>query len=277
MAKIAIGGFQHETHSFIEHRADFTHFASHRDRPPLVRGADLIEALEGGSYGMSGFLRALRAGDEVVPLVWASGGAGGVVTDDAFERIVGELIGRLSAALPVDGVYLDLHGAMVGESFPDADGETLRRVRAAVGDQIPVVASFDYHANISPEMMVAADAMLVFRTYPHVDRAETGMRAAEALWTLLREGRPQGRALRKTPFLIPIDFQCTLVDPSRAVVQWQAPTSDGILSASYAAGFPASDTPWCGPSVVVHARTQSIADAVADRYLDFIIERERSS
>lgn len=270
MSRVAVGGFQHETHSFTAHRADFAHFALHRDRPPFVRGDEVLSRLRGSAYALSGFLEGQRPGDELVPLVWASGGAGGVVTDDAFERIVGELLGRLSASLPVDGVYLDLHGAMVGETFNDAEGEILRRVRAVVGEHVPVVISLDYHANISPDMVALTDGLVVCKTYPHVDRPETGLRAAHILQTSMARGRPPGRALRKTPFLLPLDFQCTLSEPSRSVVQWMPSVPDDLVDVEYAAGFPPSDTPWCGPSVVVHAWTQAAADAAADAYLQSI-------
>ena len=95
-----------------------------------------------------------------MPLLWTSGGAGGLVTADAYERIAGELVGRLSEALPVDAVYLDLHGAMVSEPFEDGEGELLRRVRAVVGPAVPVVMSLDYHANVTPEMAEHSDAVL---------------------------------------------------------------------------------------------------------------------
>lgn len=274
MARIAIGGFQHETNSFTSHRGDFQHFSQHRDRPPLVRGDALLQALRGNTFASSGFLDAMGPGDEAVPLVWASGGAGGTVTDDAFERIVGELIGALSQQMPVDAVYLDLHGAMVNESFEDAEGEILRRVRAVVGATVPVVVSLDYHANISPQMLEHSDAMVAYRTYPHVDRPETGQRAAALVARLLLRGRPTGRALRKLPFLLPVDFQCTLIEPSRSVMNWAPARSGQLLNATYAAGFPPSDTYWCGPAVAVHAWTQADADATADEFLRFIGERE---
>jgi microcystin degradation protein MlrC len=274
MARIAIGGFQHETNSFTLHRADFAHFAQHRDRPPVVRGAALLQSLRGNTFAISGFLEAMRAGDEAVPLVWASGGAGGPVTDDAFERIVGELTGMLSQALPVDAVFLDLHGAMVNTRFDDAEAEILRRVRAVVGEATPVVVSLDYHANLSPEMVALSDGLVAYQTYPHVDRLETGQRAAAIVYALLERGRPAGRALRKTPFLLPIDFQCTLVEPSRSVMNWMPAQAKHVLNTTYAAGFPPSDTHWCGPGVAVHAWTQSDADAVADKYLRFITDRE---
>ena len=110
-----------------------------------------------------------------MPLLWTSGGAGGLVTADAYERIAGELVGRLSAAMPVDAVYLDLHGAMVSEPFEDGEGELLRRVRRPWwGKSVPIAISLDYHANVTPEMVETTDSLVAYRTYPHVDRPETG-------------------------------------------------------------------------------------------------------
>jgi microcystin degradation protein MlrC len=120
MARIAIGGFHHETNCFVPMRTDFEYFAVHRDRPPLVRGPDVLKWLGDTSFAMSGFLKTMGSGHDYAPLVWTSGGAGGMVTRDAFERIAGEMAGMLSQALPVDAVYLDLHGAMVTEDFEDA-------------------------------------------------------------------------------------------------------------------------------------------------------------
>ena len=94
--------------------------------------------------------------------------------------------------MPVDAVYLDLHGAMVSEEFEDGEGELLRRVRAVIGEDAPIVISLDYHANVTAQMVRHADAILPYWTYPHVDQFDTGKRAAEAMKRLLIDGRPKG-------------------------------------------------------------------------------------
>lgn len=276
MARIAIGGFQHETNCFVDSRTDFEYFAAHRDRPPLVYGPDVVKWLAGNSFAIAGFMRDMEKRHDLVPLLWTSGGAGGMVTRDAFERIAGSLVGRLSEALPVDAVYLDLHGAMVTEDFEDGEGEVLRRVRAAVGPGIPVVASLDYHANVTPQMVEMTDALIAYRTYPHVDRIETGQLAARAMEAVLERGRPSGRALRKVPFLIPLNGQCTLVDPSKRVVEGSRVAEGELVNLSYLAGFPPSDLEWCGPSVIAHAWTQAAADRAADAMLAEIVSQEAS-
>ena len=264
--RIAVGGFHHETNCFVPTKTDFEYFAAHRDRPPLVRGPDVIKWLTDTSFALSGFFSEMGEGYDYVPLIWTSGGAGGYVTRDAFERIAGEMVGLLSQQMPVDAIYLDLHGAAVSEDFEDAEGELLRRVRAAVGEQVPIVISLDYHANVTRRMVELTDGLVGYWTYPHVDRVETGQRAAGVMKSVLERGRPAGRALRRLPFLIPLNSQCTMVDPSKGIIEKSAQLERGdqVLNVSYLAGFPPSDLDECGPAVIVHAYTQKEADALAD-------------
>ena len=114
------------------------------------------------------------------------------------------------------------------------------------------------------EMVEASDSLIGYRTYPHVDRFETGQHAARALSLLLARGRPPGRALRKLPFLIPLNDQCTLVEPSRSVVARSVVAEGELVNLSYLAGFPPSDLYWCGPAVIAHGWSQQAADAAAD-------------
>ena len=266
MARIAVGGFHHETNTFVATKTDFAYFCLHRDRPPYVRRAAVLEWLGSVRYPLSGFMAATKGRHELVPLVWGSGGAGGYVTSDAFERIAGEMIGELSQIMPVDAVYLDLHGAMVTEDFEDGEGELLRRVPATVGPAMPVVVSLDYHSNVTPEMTQHADAVIAYETYPHVDRFETGERAAQAMDVLLKDGkRPAGRVLLKAPFLLPLHAQCTMIDPSKRIVAATAAELKGdVISTAYLAGFPPSDIWHCGPSVVVHGRSETAARRAAE-------------
>jgi microcystin degradation protein MlrC len=275
MARIAVGGFHHETNTFVSTVTDYAYFCSHRDRPPLVRGPDVFKWLEGNSFALSGFMAKMRPQHELVPLLWTSGGAGGNVTRDAFERISAEMISELSLNMPYDAIYLDMHGAMATEDFEDGEGEMLRRVRAVAGEGIPVFMSLDYHANVTPAMTSRVDAIIAYRTYPHVDRQETGERAAAVMRTLVARGRPSGRALRKLPFLIPLHSQCTMVDPSRAIVELADSTEGGdVVSVGYLAGFPPADIFDCGPAIVVHAFSQAAADAAADSVARFAALQE---
>ena len=279
MARIAIGGFLHETNCFVDMRTDYEYYAQGGDFPPLARGAEVIERTQGSSYGMSGFLSEIDPAHDLVPLIWGHAGAGGYITDDAFERIVGELVGGISKAMsesvPLDAVYLDLHGAMCSETYPDAEGELLRRVRACVGADIPVVITLDYHVNLTEQMVDNCDGMAIYLTYPHIDRQHTGSRSARILMRILKDGIPRYNAIRRIPFLLPLNYQCTLIEPTKAIIEASVAGETGdVVNLNYAAGFPPSDLSECGPAVACHAYTQEAADAAADMLEAMVLERE---
>src|SRR5262245_10561745 len=201
MARIAIGGFQHETNTFAPSKADYAAFEQGGGWPGASFGASLFAAVQGANIPAEGAIQALRAaGHQLVGTAWAAASPSAHVTEEAFEIITGRLIDELQKAEPLDGIYLDLHGAMVSEKFDDGEGEILRRVREAVGPRVPVVASLDLHANVTAAMMRLADGMVAYRTYPHVDMAETGARAAQLLDRMLREGRRPVGAFRQLDY-----------------------------------------------------------------------------
>ena len=189
MARIAVGGFQHETNTFAPSPADYGAFESGGGWPGICFGEALPPTLSGANIPAGGAFEGFhQAGHSTVGLAWAAASPSNRVTRDAFERITGEIVARLNKALPVDAVYLDLHGAMVAEHHDDGEGELLARVRAAVGDKVPVVISLDLHANVTRRMFALTDGMVIYRTYPHIDMAETGARAAELLMRMLENG-----------------------------------------------------------------------------------------
>jgi microcystin degradation protein MlrC len=160
---------------------------------------------------------------------------------------------------------------MVTEHLDDGEGEILARVRQVIGNDLPLVVSLDLHANVTPEMVEHADALIAYRTYPHVDMAATGRAAADHLALLLRSGQEFAKAFRQLPFLIPISWQCTNDQPTRGIYrQLAALESDAVPTLSFAPGFPAADFCHCGPSVFAYGRTQADADAAADRVVALI-------
>jgi microcystin degradation protein MlrC len=275
LARIAFGGFMHETNSFVLPVTDYAVFCTHGSRPPLSRGREVTDRLRNTSFATAGFLDAMQSGHELVPLVWAAALAGGTVTSEAYERIVAELMAELSRAMPVDALYLDLHGAMVSVAFEDGEGELLRRARAVVGDRIPIVISLDYHANVTPRMVECSDALFGYLTYPHVDQADTGRRAAAAVAVLLERGRPTARAYRQIPFLIPLTSQCTTLEPSQSIVaRAESLVGGDLINVSYLAGFPPSDLRDCGATVSVHGYCTRKVEAAADTLTGEITRRE---
>ena len=289
MARIAVGGFQHETNTFAPQRATWADFERADAWPGFIRDAELIEAVEGFNIPIAGAVKTLQQlGHELVPLCWCSAPPSSYVERDAYEKIAGAIIDDLSAAGALDGIYLDLHGAMVAEHCEDGEGELLRRIRALVGERIPIVTSLDYHTNMTPEMVRHASAMIGYRTYPHIDMAETGGRAAQLLDRLLNDRRPLHKAYRQIDFLIPLVWQCTLAEPAKGIFALiddieqgsrrggtpGGSHNQGIVSITHTPGFPPADIAQCGPALVVYGLDRDAAEAAADRIAAAIRDRE---
>jgi microcystin degradation protein MlrC len=277
MTRIAIGGFLHETNTFAPTKATYADFVHGGGWPSMTQGAGLLMMMRNINVGLAGFIGEAEArGWELVPTIFAAASPCAHVTRDAYERIAGAIVEGIKDAGAIDAVYLDLHGAMVTEHLDDGEGEILARVRRAIGNDLPLVASLDLHANVTPEMVKHADALIAYRTYPHVDMAETGRAAARHL-ALLLEKRPRfAKAFRQLPFLIPISWQCTTDQPAKGIYQKLAAIeSEAVPTLSFCPGFPAADFPHCGPSVVAYGKTQPQADAAADKLAALIESHER--
>jgi microcystin degradation protein MlrC len=266
MARIAVGGFLHETNTFAPTKATYNDFVHGGGWPAMTEGANVLRVMRGINVGLAGFVEAAEAhGWEMVPTIACGASPSAHVTSDAYERIVKVMVEGIGAAGALDAVYLDLHGAMVTEHFDDGEGEILRRVREVIGNELPLVVSLDLHANVTPEMVKHADALIAYRTYPHVDMADTGRAAAKHLALLLLSQQKLAKAFRQLPFLIPISWQCTNDHPSKAIYRKLAALQDDrVPTLSFAPGFPAADFAHCGPSVFAYGRTQADADAAAD-------------
>ncbi|WP_046867388.1 M81 family metallopeptidase [Microvirga massiliensis] len=274
--RIGVGGFLHETNTFAPSTASFRAFEEGGGWPGLCRGDELITQTRGVNVGIAGFVEDAEArGWILVPTLWCAASPSGLVERDAFETIAGEIVDGLTRAAPLDGIYLDLHGAMVTEHLHDGEGELLHRVRRAVGPGIPIVASLDLHANVTPRMVEEADMLIAFRTYPHVDMAETGRRAASALAEMIESGGRPAKAFRQIPFLIPIVWQRTEAEPCREIyAELARMEASGVSSLSFAPGFPAADFPDCRPSVLTYAVQQEEAEAAADELAGLVAARE---
>jgi len=270
MAVIAVGGIQHETNTFAPTKADLQAFMTGGSRPPLTTGPDLFSRVQGKNLPIAGFVEQIEALDHhVYALTWGAASPSDVVTKDAFEHIAGLILDGLRSAPPFDAVYLCLHGAMVCEHLQDGEGELLRRVRDLIGPEIPLVASLDLHSNTTPEMMENADILVAYRTYPHVDMADTGARTARLLDEIFRRNRTPAKAFQQIPFLIPLSWQCTMMQPAQGVYDRMAGLESGdVLHASFTPGFPAADIFHCGPSVFAYGWNDAAAQETCKRLAD---------
>ena len=261
--RVIIGGFMHETNTFAPSPATLDAFRLGAGAMGLFEGDVAVERLGGTNIGFGGVLaHGQAAGWEVVPTLWTSATPSARVTAEAFETILDRLLALIAAALPCDGVYLDLHGAMVAEHHDDGEGEILARVRRLIGPDVPLVASLDLHANVTARMVAEADLLVGYRTYPHIDMADTGTRAAEALGRLMAGAPRPAKAWRQVPYLLPIAWQCTDLQPARGLYQRLAALeTDWPMTLNM--GFPAADFADCGATVLAYgAQAEAQADAL---------------
>jgi len=265
-SRIGILGLLHESNTFVGGRTGLDRF--HDDL--FLRGRDIPGAMEGASHEVGGFLAALsmETDVEIVPLFFARALPSGVLERDAFESLWEEMDSALAAAGPLDGILAAAHGATVAESATDADGEWLGRLRQRVGPDVPVVATIDPHANLSPAMVEVTDALLAYRTNPHLDQQETGRRAARLILRTLRNEVAPVQAAAFPPMAINIQSQATADDPLRSCIEAVSAeaTQPGIVEQSLILGFPYADVPEMGSAVLAVADGDpDLAGKVADR------------
>lgn len=280
MTRIFVAGFHHETNTFAPSVADWAAFEAGSGYPPFMRGATMLETHRAGPLALAGFAaEADRRGWTLVPSAWAGAMPSNRITRDAFERIAGAITEDLRAALHagIDAVFLDLHGAAVAEGIDDAEGELLARVRALAGSARPIVATLDLHANLSEAMLRHASALTAYRSYPHVDMRATGARAAALLARRLADAAAAWHtAARRVPFLLPLNAQCTLIEPAASVIErLEALEALHDLELSFAMGFSAADIADCGPVLFGHGRDAAALQAALDALHGEVTARRR--
>jgi microcystin degradation protein MlrC len=270
--RIAFGGILHETATFIDRPTTLADFSSGFG---LFRGEAMFQRFTGANLCPGGHIEAAkRHGFELVPLLWAFAYPSGLIERAAYDTLKQEFLDRLreaDAAEPLDGVLLDLHGAMVVEGIDDGDGDMIESVRAVVGPKRPIIVTTDLHGNHTPRRVAAADAILGYDTYPHVDMAARGSEAGDLIVRIVRgEVRPRA-ALRQIPIFWPTATQVTAHPPMDEVMRrvHEMESRPGMLSVTIATGFAWADVPDVGTSVIAVAdgdalRAQRAADELGD-------------
>lgn len=264
MTRLAVLSFHHETNTFSSLRATL---AAYRDG-----GLHLAESLVGQYAGsrstVGGYLAAARdAGAEVVPVGAAMVNPCGPVTAEAFETIVADLLTRLRAAGPVDGVLLGLHGACVADGHPSADADIAEAVRDVVGPAVPVGCVVDMHANLEQRLVDAVDVLMAYQTNPHVDPAQRATACAGLVLDLVRGAPRPAMVLRQLPLVVTIVRQDTSLDPMATLLRTAREVASelGAIDVSLVEGFPYADVPQMGMSVLVIHHDAARAGEVADR------------
>jgi microcystin degradation protein MlrC len=204
---------------------------------------------------------------------------GGVVTNAAYARMKSECLAALRYVLPVEGVLLDLHGAMEVEGLGKSEPDLAAAVRVLVGESVPLSVSLDLHGNLTQALLGQVNCVTAFRTAPHRDYADTVGRAIRHLLRCVREGlRPQ-MVLLRVPLLIPGEYAMTTAEPARSLygaidaIEQQP----GILDASLMVGYAWADRPHSTASVVVVAeRDHAIAMSSAQDFAQQVWAQRRA-
>jgi microcystin degradation protein MlrC len=250
MMRIALGGITHEANTFCPHVTDMADFEARQ----VLRGEEILAAWQTRRTEQSGALSVLAKIPEctVVPTFLARALSGAPMRQETYEALLRSLLASLEASRPVDGVLLVLHGAMMAQETPDATGDLLTHVRALVGPDIPIVGTLDLHANVTPQMVGAATALIGYHTAPHVDMFETGEKAARVLVGTLRGELSPTSALVRLPMLLPPENSTHMWGPLAEVINraLEREASGAIVHAGVYPVQPWMDTPNVGASVL---------------------------
>lgn len=246
--RIALGGITHETNTYATDVLGETVLADF----DVLRGAALVETLRSTRTYLGGALAAVdELGAEAVPLLHAYAQPGGTISHAAYAELRDELLARLRAALPVDAVVLEMHGAGVTNELDDLELDLAQSVRAAVGKDVPIVSPLDLHGNLSPELAAAVDVPLGVQLYPHTDMVDRGYEAVRllpALWS--GELRPTTH-VERLPLLLPATFTGRHPGSTVNAICADEEADPRVVDCTFFHGFPWTDTSVVGSSVVV--------------------------
>jgi len=266
--RVFLAMLSHETNTFSNVPTDRAQFEA-RD---LRYGGEIVEAYRGTGTCLGGMIAAAeRLGVTLLPSVAASASPAGLVTRDIYEHVKQRMLADLKAAGRLDGVLLDLHGAMVPEGVDDGEGDIIAAVRRVVGPDVPIAVTLDFHGNLGNDMIAGADLLHGYKTYPHVDMGERGAEATERLIDVIGKRIRPTAALRKPPILPPLGNQGTARGPMRRLYDMadEMEKNPKVISISIFAGFPHADIPDAGFGVyVVTDGDQALADRLADQLAD---------
>jgi microcystin degradation protein MlrC len=268
--KLVVAMMMHETNTFSPVPTPFEAFG----RASHMAGPEAVVEFTGTNTQLGGFLEVAREmGAEVVLPLAASAHPSGYVERAAFERMCDAIVGAIRAGC--DAAFLALHGAMVAEHCDDGEGELLRRVRA-VAPELPIAVGLDFHAQLTQAMVDHCTVIAGYRTYPHVDMAQTGVRAGRTLARALAgEVRPR-MVWGVRPMLTSTLVHTPARQPMKDIMDLAVAAEEGgeVLNASVFGGFPQADIPHLGCSaVVVCDGATERGQALLERLLDLAWER----
>ena len=248
--RVGIIALLQESNTFIADPTTLAHF----EQDLLVEGDAVRTRLADAHHEVGGFFAGLSAERlDAVPIFAARALPFGIVAADAFDTLLSRMDAAIERAGPLDGVLVAPHGATVSANYPDADGHWLSRLRQRFGRKFPIIGTLDLHANVSPKMAAACDALIAYRTNPHLDQRQRGIDAAKLMARTVRGEVKPTMAAAFPPLAINIERQLSAESPCRDVYQFADAMLEqhGVLSNSVVLGFPYADVPEMGASAIV--------------------------
>ncbi|NKL57394.1 M81 family metallopeptidase [Rhizobium leguminosarum] len=250
--RIAVGGIHTECSTYnpvLNEERDFR----------VVRG----EALLASPY--FAFLKDYDA--EFLPTIHARAIAGGPVSRATYEAFKGEFLERLKPMLPLDGLYLAMHGAMYVEGMEDAEGDWIGAARAAVGEDCTVSASYDLHGNVTQRIIDALDIYSTYRTAPHIDVEETMRRSVSMLVKSLKTGERPTLLWAPIPVVLPGERTSTVDEPAKSLYDMLPGIDaiDGVWDASLMVGYVWADEPRATAAAIMTGTDRAVLEREAKR------------
>ena len=270
--RIAVGGWLHETNTFSTMLTEYDDFY-------YTHGADIVAD--------DCWQELASQGHELFPLMRAWAHPSGLVTQECYRRFTDEILEKLRLAMPLDDVFLGLHGAMEVAGIGDGEAAFMREVREVVGNDVFVCGTLDLHGNLSEAFVSSCDFLTSLRTAPHRDGAETRQRAVRLMLDCLEDGTRPVCKLVKLPLLVPGECGVTEVEPARSLFA-RLPEIDaepGILVSSIMIGCAWTDCPETTVSILMYGddaealrrEANALAAATWERRADFKLDMPAAS
>jgi microcystin degradation protein MlrC len=248
--RIALLGIYHESNTFVANHTTIQDFKKSR----WLKGKAIINEYKDAHHELAGAIEVFTNGHvELLPVFYAETTPGGMITEEAYDEIIHEMMRELEKVLPVDACFVVPHGAGVAENHPDFDGSWLALLRKKTGHQIPIVGTLDPHANVSHQMANSTQGLFPYSTNPHIDQKETGKKAAQFLLDILHKKIQPLQHLLQVPLAISIEQQETAAEPCLSLFKLakELCQTENVLHVNIALGFPYADVNEMGTAVII--------------------------
>jgi len=270
--RVGIVGIQHESNTFLSVPTTNEHFQS----GAILTGAEIRREYGDAHHELSGFFSGMdHAGIEAVPLFFAWSLPSGAITDETARWLIESLLDAVDAAGPLDGLLVAPHGAAVSEPYPDFDGHWLTLLREKVGSDLPMIGTLDPHANLSQKMVDATNALIAYRSNPHLDQRQVGRQAADLMTATLRGELNPVQAAALPPLSINIERQLTSASPCLEMYRLADAMLErlDVVANSVILGFPYADVEEMGSAfIVVTNQDEPLARKSADELAAYLVE-----